>query len=157
MKIESINTEEIEILNKYIPDWKSLTYTSSDSLIRALQTLRSTLYLKWIEEEGERYAKQRAKRDSKKSDFDKNIAPRILAWAKKNLKPVSIVKFGGCRDRGYREIAEFDFENASVLSWQLRCAGITLVKTGISTTNSIYKIQKVLIDGKWANIKDLIC
>lgn len=160
-----MNPKETQTLNKFLPDWKSLDYNSAGDLVAALQTLRQELYPKWIEVEKKKYERDRNKREKSKENFDLNIAPKILDWVQKNLKPGDIVKFDGCRDRGYREVIEVNLKTKTVLCWQLNFYhGNKRVKegfkrTGLSTENSISKIKKVFVnwgEGEWTDIKDLI-
>lgn len=163
-----MNPKEIQTINKFLPDWKSLDYNSAGDLVAALQALKQELYPKWIEVERKKYETDRSKREKAKENFEKNIEPRILEWVKKNLKPGDFVKFDGCRDSGYREVIEVNLETKTILCWQLAFyrgnKGIKgeLRRTGLSTENSISKIKKVFvdwggwIDGEWTDIKDLI-
>lgn len=154
----------IKILNDNIPDWKNLEYETVGDIITSLQAIRSGLYPAWAKKEEEAFLKRTKKREDKKKNFEKNVAPRILTWAKENLKSGMMVIFDGCRDQGCREISELDWESNSAISWQLRYSRRNgFEKTGIATTNSILKIKRVFVKrgnnphtGEWKNIRDFI-
>ncbi len=159
--------DQISLLNKHIPNWKSLDYSAASDLSYAVRLLMELLYPKWIEKENLKYRNRAKEREDKKENFEKNIAPRILEWVKDNLKPGMIIKLEGCRDKGYREVSEFDPRTNNVICWQLRWGGGKgFGKTGVATTNSIFKIKKVYADwggadwggdkSSWRDMKDLI-
>ncbi len=158
--------EDVSTLNAYIPNWSILDYQTVNKIIGSLRNLNMELYpkwLEWLEQENAKYAKSRKLRENKRDNFEKNIAPRVLKWAKSNLKPGVLIKLEGCRDRGYREVSQFNEKTKDVVCWQLHSSGnMGLERTGVATTNSIFKIKKIFVDwgggldGEWQNIQDLI-
>lgn len=153
-----MNDSYITEVSHHVPNWENLDFLSVSKLIDSLKTLSTKLYPKYIEEENAKYVKNKKARELAKKDFYNVTAPLIIDWIKINLKPGDCIKLEGCRDSGYREVAEIDLKQNTITSWQLRYLrkGIKFVKTGITTSNSFFKIKKILINNTWVNIKELI-
>ena len=145
-----------------LPNIDHLTYPELMELLSAVKRRESQLYPEWSRQEHSRYQQERARREEKKKDFNKNVLPKIIHYVKCLLKAGDYIKVSGTRDgKGIRKllsVGRYTVECRQVLIRSIfRNKGETKQEVlGQITEHQFDKITHVKVGDKWERIKDLI-